>query len=240
LKQAQTQLGDKMKTAMIIAALMMALAIVNTCKGESQRQYPRAIPRAIPAHPDELGVLPKLTAREWILNNTIPEYMKESFELALDEPLVTDVPYQAPHQYHPRYNDQMERMIRDPECNNEKTNNYQTRRVYSQGEFVGYIIVQVRESQAPVTVPAGGTTARQWLAQNIAADQYAFECTFDKSLVTKTPYQPPRSGSLYYDEQLERAVGKYAGYNVLHIYERGAFIGYAVFIYLPPQPTVTI
>ena len=145
---------------MIIAALMMALAIVNTCKGESQMQYPRAIPRAIPVHPDELRVLPKLTAREWILNNTTPEYMNESFELALDEPLVTDVPYQAPHQYHPRYNDQMERMIRDPEFNNETTNNYQIRRVYSQGEFVGYIIVQVRESQAPVTVPVSGTTAR--------------------------------------------------------------------------------
>ena len=214
------------------AKTLMALAAVTTCKGESQTKYPRAIP----VHPEELQ---GLTAREWLLEATSPSFMKDSFELALDEELLAETPYQTPTDDHPRYNDQMERMIGDPKTNDEKTNNYKIRRAYMQGEFVGYIVVQTRESRASESPPAAGT-ARQWREHNIAPDKYAFECTFDKPLLTQAPYQPPRRGNPYYDQEQDKLVGAYDDCALLRFYERGVFIGYALFVYLPQQLTVTI
>jgi hypothetical protein len=170
------------------------------------------------------------TGREWITRNNVSK--EGLFEVALDSPLITDTPYQLPQASNPFFNEQMERMINDPVYNDDKTNNYRVRRLYLRGEFFGYIIVLFREAKAPTMVPAGGT-AREWMAHNAPLAGRVFECTFDKPLLTETPYEPPQKDDPYYNEHWENEV---INHDALRVYERGVFIGYAAFAYYPDSP----
>jgi hypothetical protein len=169
------------------------------------------------------------TGREWITSHNTPK--EGLFEVALDDPLITDTPYQLPQASNPSFNEQMERMINDPVYNDDKTNNYRVRRLYLRGEFFGYIIVMFMEAEAPTTPAAG--TAREWLARNKAWPHRVFECTFDKPLLTQTPYEPPQKDDPYYNEHWENEV---INHDAMRVYERGIFIGYAAFTYYPDSP----
>ena len=53
--------------------------------------------------------------------------------------LVTDGPYQPPHEGNPNSTTSRWSDDQDPEYNDDKTNNYRVRRLYERGVFVGYI-----------------------------------------------------------------------------------------------------
>jgi hypothetical protein len=95
-------------------------------------------------------------------------------------------------------------------------------------------------AEAVITVHAlQNETGREFMTRNAGGRdlENAFETILDEVLLTETPYQLPRRDNPYYSAGMESSVGQHDNFDTVHVYKRGIFIGYAIFMIIPQQVT---